>query len=75
MEVLAIVSVSMAESGRRVCLYVVGRRNEVVGSKVVEAGLAVGEIAAAGWAIAVFVGAAAWLGHCCSCCCCIGCWC
>ena len=58
MEVLAVVSVSMAESGHRECLYVVGQRSEAVGSKVVDAGLAVGEIAAAGWAIAAVVAAA-----------------
>ena len=49
----------MVESGRRVCLLVGGLRNEVVGSRVVEAGLAAGGIAAAGWAIAVLVGAVA----------------
>ena len=50
---------SMVEFGRRVCLLVVGLHSEVVGRRVVEAGLADGGIAAAGWAIAVVVEAAA----------------
>ena len=37
----------------------VGRRSGVVGSKVVDAGLAAGEIDAAGWALAAAVAAVA----------------
>ena len=56
-----VVSVSMVEIGRRICQSVVGRHSEIVGRRVVDAGLAAGGIAAAaaGWAIAVVVGAAA----------------
>ena len=50
----------MVEIDRRICQLVVGRNSEIVGRMVVEAGLADGGIAAAGWAIAVVVvGAAA----------------
>ena len=59
MEVLAVVCVSLTEGGHRVCLCVVGLRSGVVGSKVVDAGLAAGEIDVAGWAIAAAVDAVA----------------
>ena len=59
MVVLALVSVSATEGGHRVCLCVVGLRSGVVGSKVVDAGLAAGETAAAGWAIAAVAAAVA----------------
>ena len=52
-----VVSVSMVEIGRRICQLVVGRHSEIVGRRVVDAGLADGGIAAAGFAIAVVVGA------------------
>ena len=47
----------MVEIGRRICQLVVGRRSEIVGRRVVDAGLADGGITAAGFAIAVVVGA------------------
>ena len=63
MEVLAVVGVAVTEGGHRVCLCVVGLRSGIIGSKVVDAGLAAGETAAAGCAsvavaAAVAVGAA-----------------
>ena len=54
----AFVSVSVVEIGRRECLYVVGRRCEVVGNMAVDAGLAAGGIVAVG-SIAAAVGTAA----------------
>ena len=51
---LAVVSVSMVDIGRRECLFLVGRRCKVVGNMVVEAGLAAGGIVAVG-SIAVVV--------------------
>ena len=47
----------MVETGRRICQLVVGPHSEIVGRRVVYAGLADGGIAAAGFAIAVVVGA------------------